>query len=154
MITYRFSILVQTKSRWCEIPRVGSPKSPNARSRETYPYEGPRWTEESRRGTERRNTHAEDTHGPARFPPTSFQATSNTDAPGGKEWHDAMPLPRKKTKRKMTTTSCVARGKTGWEETDLTPREKERGGGGRERECSNYNRIRVRESHGVIITNT
>lgn len=98
----------------------------NAGSRETYPYEGPRRTEESRRGTERRNTHVEDTHGPARFPLLLSKSTSNTDAPGGGEWHDAMPLPRKKKRKMMTTTSCTARGRAGWEESDLTRRKRQK----------------------------
>jgi len=61
-----------------------------------------------------RNTHAPRTHTALRdsplLPPKS---ASNTDAPGGEEWHDAMLLPRKKTKRK-TTTGCAARGKERW----------------------------------------
>lgn len=51
-----------------------------------YSCEGPRSTGVWR-GTERRNTRTEDTHGPARFSPTT-KSTTDTNAPGGKEWHD------------------------------------------------------------------
>lgn len=50
------------------------------------------------------------------------KSTSNTDAPGGEEWHDAMPLLRKK--RKMTT-SCAAHRKGEWEKY-LTSRERQK----------------------------
>jgi len=66
----------------------------NAQSCETYPYEGPRRTEdseESRRGTERSsNTHAENTHGPARFPPYFLRSLPATPTPLAVK-NDTMP---------------------------------------------------------------